>query len=230
MAGSPDSIDPADFEETIPRFALGSRLVHWIHAVPFLFLLVSGLTLFVPPLKAIHLGGYRLVPLAHVVVGIAFILSPLPLYAVLPDRPRVKDDLRRLCHFDRGDPGWARYAFNLALGMRAQRPPQGKFSLGQKLNSAFTASVTLGLMVTGAVLAVNFFSKSVFAARFVEQVFPLHDAMMVVALPVVAAHIYLGSLNPGTRESLRGITGGSVRLSWARAHHAGWVEEMKSRR
>jgi len=223
MAGSPEP------SQTIARFGRGSRVVHWAHAGPFLFLLVSGLILYIPPLKAVNAAGFRLVPLMHVLVGIGFIASPIPVYLGLPDRSLVGDDLRRLLRFDPGDSAWATYALAAALGARVRQPATGKFNLGQKLNTAFSVVVTVGLMATGAVLAVNFFTKSVFSAGFVEQVFPIHDLFMLISLPVLAAHIYLGSLNPTTRESLRGITSGRVSRTWARLHHSLWVDEMESR-
>jgi formate dehydrogenase subunit gamma len=227
MAGSPEA--SSTDAETIARFGPGSRIVHWAHAVPFLLLLFSGLLLYVQPIKAVNAGGFRLVSLLHVLIGIVFIASPIPLYLTLPARSAVHDDLRRLFRLERGDPAWGLYALGSVFGARVPQPPAGKFNLGQKLNTAFSVVVTLGLMASGAVLAVNFFTKSVFPARFVEQVFPLHDIFMVVAIPVVAAHVYLGSLNPSTRESLRGITGGRVSRAWARAHHAAWVDEIDSR-
>lgn len=221
----PGSSEP----ELLPRFSRGARILHWAHSIPFLFLLLSGLTLFIPSIKAVHIGGYRLVPLLHVIVGIAFILSLIPLVLALPDRQAVLDDCRRLFRLDGTDRPWGLYALTVALGGRALVPALGKFNLGQKLNAIFSVVVTLALMGTGAVLAVNFFTKSVFSARFVEQVFPLHDFFMLIAIPVLAGHIYLGTLNPGTRESLRGIVRGVVRRSWAQQHHALWAREVEER-
>jgi formate dehydrogenase subunit gamma len=225
MAGSPERAgNPTD--GTVLRFGPRIRLLHWAHAIPFLFLLLTGLSLFIPPVKAVHVDGYRLVPLLHVTAGIAFILSPIPLYFSLRRDGSAGSDLRRLFRFERADGTWARYALGAVLGARVQMPPIGKFNAGQKANTIFTVLVTAGLMATGAVLAVNFFTKRVFSASFVEQVFPFHDLFMLIALPVVAAHIYLGSINPDTRESLRAITRGRVRHSWALSHHALWVEEI----
>jgi formate dehydrogenase subunit gamma len=229
MAGSPDRpIRAGDEtpEATILRFSRGPRVVHWAHAVPFLLLLLTGLSLYVPSIKALNAGGYRLLPLLHVIIGIAFILSPLPVYFSVRDRAALWEDIRRLFRVEPGDVTWLRYAVVAALGSRVEQPPTEKFNLGQKLNAGFSVLVTLGLMASGAVLAVNFFTKRVFSAQFVERVFPLHDLFMLVSLPVLAAHIYLGSLNPATRESLKGITGGRVSRSWARAHHSRWVDEM----
>jgi formate dehydrogenase subunit gamma len=231
MPGSPEfpkGGDQAGISADVVRFEAGFRLIHWVHAAPFLFLLLTGLSLFIQPLKAAHIDGFRILPLLHVLVGIAFILSPLALYLRLRGDRAVAADLRALFKIRRDDAGWARYALAAVLGARVTMPPTGKFNLGQKANSAFTVAVTLGLMLTGAVLGVNFFTKRVFSAAFVERTFPLHDGLMLIALPVVAVHIYLGSLHPGTRESLRGIISGRVRRQWARDHHERWLDEAES--
>lgn len=228
MPGSPDApADPAQGD--VLRFEFGSRLVHWVHAAPFLFLLLSGLILFLPPVKAAHVDGYRIVPLLHVVVGILFIASPIPLYLRLRTNTAVGRDLHRLFSLRREDSAWARYAIGAVLGARTRTPPTGKFNLGQKANAVVTVIVTVALMLTGAVLAVNFFTKRVFNAAFVEHVFPLHDLFMLIALPVVLIHIYLAVLNPSTRESLRGIIGGRVHRAWAHEHHGIWLDETDSR-
>jgi len=215
-------------DAAITRFSRRFRLLHWAHAIPFLFLLISGLSLFIPPLKALHVGGFRLVPLLHVIVGIAFILSPLPLFVAVRSDAVATADLRSLYRLRPEDRAWARYALGAVLGARVRLPLMGKFNLGQKANALFTVVVTVGLMASGAVLAVNFFSKRVLSAAFVEHVFPVHDLLMLLALPVLVAHVYLGSLNPSTRESLRGMTHGWVRRTWAREHHALWVKELEA--
>jgi formate dehydrogenase subunit gamma len=213
-------------DDDILRFGPGSRLLHWAHAAPFLFLLLSGLILFLPSLKAVHIGGFRLVPLLHVLVGIAFILSPIPLALALKSEVATRADLRGLFKPDKADMPWLRYAVGSVLGARVRPPAVPKFNFGQKANTLFTVLITAGLMLTGAVLAVNFFTKRIFPALFVEQVFPIHDLLMLIAIPVVLVHIYLGSLNPGTRESLRGIIGGRVKRNWAQSHHALWLSEI----
>jgi formate dehydrogenase subunit gamma len=226
MAGSPDS-SPARGPDVL-RFGSGSRLLHWAHALPFLFLLLTGLILFFPPVKAVQLGGFRLLPLLHVLVGIAFILSPIPLALRLRSDNPARCDLRLLGRVAPGDSAWLRHALGAVLGARLQPPLVGKFNAGQKANTLFTVIVTAGLMLTGAVLAVNFFTKRVFAAYFVEQVFPFHDRLMLLALPVVIVHIYLGALNPATRESLRGVLGGRVRRDWAASHHPLWLQDLEA--
>lgn len=202
--------------------------MHWALAVPFLVLLATGLMLFVPSLKAVHLGGYRLLPLIHVIAGAVFLVAAPLAWLAAPGRSALSADLRRLLSLAAGDGDWLRYAAYVLLGARLAAPPAGKFNAGQKLNTIALLLLSAGLGLSGLVLGVNFFTKSVFAAAFVERVFPLHDLFMLIALPLVAGHLYLAALNPATRPSLRGMLDGRVRRDWAAAHHPLWLQELEA--
>jgi formate dehydrogenase subunit gamma len=41
---------------------------------------------------------------------------------------------------------------------------------------------------------------------------------------LLVGHLYLALIHPSTRHALRGMTTGEVDESWARKHHAKWVE------
>jgi formate dehydrogenase subunit gamma len=226
---TPGSPERAELPEHILRFAGATRAFHWVHAVPFLFLLLTGLLLLIPEVKAVHVGGHRLVALLHVLAGIGLIGSVPLLYVLVRDRRALHEDLRLALTPEPGDGAWARYAVSAALGAKLPEPPSGKYNLGQKLSSAFWVAVTAGLMATGAVLAVNYFTKRVFSAAFVEQVFPWHDVLAFLSIPVLAAHLYLALVNPATRPSLRGILTGRVDAAWARRHHARWAGDATRR-
>jgi formate dehydrogenase subunit gamma len=123
-----------------------------------------------------------------------------------------------------GDAAWLRYATLVVLGARVRQPPTGKFNAGQKLNTWYWLLAWGGLSATGLVLAVNFFTKSVFEAAFVEEVFPLHELLAFVSILPLAGHLYVALANRGTRPALRGIITGDVDAAWAREHHAAWYD------
>jgi formate dehydrogenase subunit gamma len=213
-------------QATLVRFSRASRAAHWALALPFFVLLATGLLLFVPSVKAVHVGGYRLVPLLHVIACAVFVVAAPAVWLAAPDRSELRADLRRLLRPASGDGAWLRYAGYALLGAKLTAPPAGKFNAGQKLNTVAVLLLSAGLALTGLVLGVNLFSKAIFAASFVERVFPLHDLFMLLALPLVAGHIYLAAINPGTRPSLRGMVDGRVNRAWALAHHRRWAEEL----
>jgi formate dehydrogenase subunit gamma len=208
---------------TLPRFSGATRALHWVNAIPFIFLLITGVLIYVPEIKAVHIGGHRLVPLLHVVAGIGF-LAAVPLTVlVVRQRRAVLRDVQEALTPEPEDIAWVRYAVLALLGARLPEPPSGKYNAGQKLSSVFWIAATLGLMGTGAVLAVNYFSKRFLGAAFVEQVFPWHTVLALLTLPVLAMHLYLALVNRGTRPSLRGILTGRVDAAWARRHHSRWA-------
>ena len=65
------------------------------------------------------------------------------------------------------------------------------------------------------------------AFRGVTSAILVHDWATWVAVPLVAGHIYLATLNTSTRHSLRGMTLGTVRREWARKHHPKWEAECE---
>jgi formate dehydrogenase subunit gamma len=209
----------------IVRFALGTRLLHWINAFLFLALLISGLLIYIPAVKVPAVDGYRLVPLLHIIFGVAWILAPLALIALIRRRGALAADVAGALTPEAGDAAWLRYAVLVVLGARLRQPRTGKFNAGQKLNTWYWLLASLALAMTGAVLAINFFSKSVFDTSFVEQVFPLHELIALFSLLPLAGHIYIAVANRSTRPALSGIISGDVDAAWAREHHAAWYEE-----
>ncbi|MGH2583298.1 MAG: formate dehydrogenase subunit gamma [Dehalococcoidia bacterium] len=210
----------------IQRFALGTRLLHWLNALLFLSLLVSGLLIYIPSVKAPAVDGYRLVPLLHIIFGVAFILAPIALVALLQRRQALVADVAQALTPETGDADWLRYASLTLLGARVRQPPTGKFNAGQKLNTWYWLLAWLALGATGAVLAVNFFTKSVFDAAFVEEIFPLHELIALISLIPLAGHLYVALVNRSTRPALSGMMGGEVDAAWAKEHHERWYEDV----
>lgn len=212
----------------ITRFVRATRLLHWLNGGSVLFLLVSGLLLYLPTVKARALGQYRLVPLLHVIVGGVFIVAPLLLLLVSRQRQPLIADVAGALTPRRRDIAWLKWLALSLLGARLRQPAAGKFNAGQKLNTLFWVLGGAALAATGLVLAVNFFTKNVFDAAFVERVFPIHEVIALVAIVPLAGHLYVALLNRDTRPALPGIITGDVDAAWARAHHAEWVAEREA--
>jgi formate dehydrogenase subunit gamma len=215
---------PAATPRRIVRFALGTRLLHWINAFLVLALLISGLLIYIPAVKVPAVDGYRLVPLLHIVFGVAWILAPPALVALLRRRGALAADVAGALTPSAGDAAWLRYATLTLLGAHVRQPRTGKFNAGQKLNTWYWLLAFVALAMTGIVLAVNFFSKSIFEASFVEQVFPLHELIALFSLIPLAGHLYVALVHRSTRPALSGIIAGDVDAKWAKEHHAGWYE------
>ncbi len=209
----------------IRRFELPTRFVHWSLAVSFLLLLLTGLTNFAPELKAIHIGGARLFAWLHVVLGFAMVVIAIGALLALWRSRSLRADLEALARTSPDDTRWLQYQLTHLGGGGSTKPepPVAKFNAGQKLNALASAAATAGLLGTGVVLGINYFTKAVLPTLFVAQLFPLHTWLALAFIPVLLGHIYLGAIHPATREALRGMTRGVVRRDWARRHHADWI-------
>jgi formate dehydrogenase subunit gamma len=191
------------------RFSRTERTLHWANAVFFLFLLATGLVLYLPSL-AVQVGRRPLVQSVHFWSGIAWV-AVLVLIVLLGDRRGIARTAREIDRFDGDDLRW----------LTGRRPaPQGRFNAGQKVNTALTAAFTVLFLVSGVLLWVGERNTSF---RFASTVV-LHDGLMYVSLALLVGHLYLAVIHPATRHALRGITVGTVSDEWAEKHHAKWTD------
>ena len=194
----------------VVRFTLTERLVHWIHATAFFVLLGSGLVLYLPSLAG-AIGRRPLVKDIHFWTGISW-AGAILVVAAMGNRRALIDTAREIDFFDRDD---ARF---LAGRTRA---PQGRFNAGQKVNAILTAAFAILFFVSGLLL---WYGERDTRFRLPGTVF-LHDALMYISIVIVVGHLYLALIHPTTRHALRGMTLGTVREEWARAHHTKWATD-----
>jgi formate dehydrogenase subunit gamma len=193
----------------VPRFSRVERLLHWLNALGFFFLLATGLILYLPSLSVL-VARRQLIQSLHFWAGVGW-LGALAAVVVLGGR-RLLATARELESFDRDDLRWLR---------GRTRTPQGRFNAGQKVNAALTAAFTVLFGVSGLLL---WFGEQDTRFRFASTVV-LHDGLMYVSLGLLAGHLYLALIHPATRHALRGMTLGDVRVEWAARHHAKWEPE-----
>jgi formate dehydrogenase subunit gamma len=192
----------------VPRFSPVERVLHWVNALGFFFLLATGLILYLPSLSML-VSRRQLIQSLHFWTGVGW-LAALALIIVLGAR-RLLATARELEQFDRDDLRW----------LRGGRAPQGRFNAGQKINAALTAAFTILFGVSGLLL---WFGEQDTRYRFASTVI-LHDGLMYISLALLVGHLYLALIHPATRHALRGMTLGDVRVEWAARHHSKWQPE-----
>jgi len=192
----------------VPRFSRVERLLHWVNAVGFFFLLGTGLILYLPRLSML-VSRRQLIQSIHFWGGVGW-LGALAAVVLLGGR-RLLATARELDSFDGDDLRW----------LRGRGSPQGRFNAGQKINAILTAAFAVLFGVSGLLL---WFGEEDTRYRFASTVI-LHDGLMYVSLVLVVGHLYLTLIHPATRHSLRGMTLGNVRGDWATRHHAKWRPE-----
>jgi formate dehydrogenase subunit gamma len=192
------------------RFSRTERTLHWVNALGFFVLLVTGLILYLPSLEVL-VGRRPLFKDIHFWSGIGWIAA-LALVALLGDRRGLLRTARQVETFDTDDVRW----------LQGKRPaPQGRFNAGQKVNAAVTAATTVLFTASGLLLWLG---ERDTTFRFASTVV-LHDSLMFGMIVLVLGHLYLSLLHPATRHALRGMTLGTVSEEWAREHHPRWTVE-----
>jgi formate dehydrogenase subunit gamma len=192
----------------VKRFSPVERLLHWVNAAGFLFLLVTGLILYLPRLSML-VSRRQLIQSIHFWGGVGW-LCALTVVVLLGGR-RLLATARELDSFDGDDLRW----------LRGRKVPQGRFNAGQKINAILTAAFAILFGVSGLLL---WFGEQDTRYRFASTVI-LHDGLMYISLFLLVGHLYLTLIHPATRHSLRGMTLGTVRGDWATRHHAKWNSE-----
>ena len=202
MASSPDP-------QTLRRFSVTERALHWAHATGFFAMLASGLILYLPALSTL-VARRNLVKNLHIWAAVAWALA-IVLVVLVGNRHALRASWREAERLDRNDRRW----------LRGRRVPQGRFNAGQKLNILVTAAFAVLFAVSGFFLWLGERDHwFLFAGTGT-----VHELLTLVSMLLVAGHLYLALIHPTTRHALRGITTGEVRADWAKRHHRAWFDE-----
>jgi formate dehydrogenase subunit gamma len=204
----------------VHRFSVAERWVHWLFAVSFLLLLLSGLGLWLPPGNNPVLDHRDLVRTVHLDAALVLIATMIPALGRGAPLSALWQDVQ---WFDRNDWLWLRRIVVPKPWRRNPLPPQGRFNAGQKLNTIATAAATVGFIVTGTLM----WQGEHLPTSLSEAADTWHLWLMVLVIPLIAGHLALSLLLPSTRPALRGILFGSVRADFAARRHARWAADLE---
>ena len=191
----------------ISRFGVPSRVLHWFHALAFIWLLLTGIQLF---LTSSSLLGNPLIVAVHLYASLLFIILPV---LIITASPGARNDAKELISWNADDIRW--FADFLE---RRKTSVTGKFNGGQKANLMATLLLSAGLSLSGLVV----WMKPAFSVGFVELNFRIHDVLAILAVLLLANHIIFALYYS---ESLKGIIFGTVDEKWAEEHYPGWSEQ-----
>ena len=200
----------------IERFSLADRMAHWLTAIVFVTLAITGLVLSLGKAVLLPLVGYILFSwLATLSKNVHNLIGPILIVAV----PWMFVRYIRYNGIGMEDVRWF---LNIAGFFKGHEHPSGKFNAGEKLQFWFVLVVlTSVLVVTGLVLAFPNFGQ---VRQTMQVANLLHMAAAYVAIALTLVHIYLGTL--GMEGAYRSMRYGYVDSTWARHHHLRWYEDI----
>ncbi len=209
-------------QRRVLRFNLAERAAHWVLAVSFLLLFLTGAALvFRSLVQLLGPSGLRITSRLHHVVAYAFTFGPVAVL-LLTTPKTTREWLRSIFTWTKEDLAFLASFPKEFFGLKVELPSQGKFNAGEKVNSLLTLVGSVLMVATGWIMLFrDSFPKAVLAWAY-----PLHDAGALLMGSVILGHVYLALLHPGSRESINGMLRGTVSEKFAREHHAKWYEEI----
>ncbi|HET7833068.1 MAG TPA: formate dehydrogenase subunit gamma [Gallionella sp.] len=198
----------------VQRHDTNERINHWVLAITFILLALSGLALFHPAFFFLTnlFGGGTWSRILHPFIGVVMFLSFLGMAAKV-----WKDN-----HITGADREWARH-FGEILANRAKNLPEiGKYNLGQKYVFWVLVYAIPILLVTGVIIWQPYFTPA-FPINLVRFAVLIHALAAFIAIIAIIIHIYAAIW---TRGSIRAMTRGTVTVAWAKHHHPAWYKEV----
>jgi formate dehydrogenase subunit gamma len=203
---------------TIVRFSAFERFVHWMTAVCFVVLALSGLN--------ITFGSKLLLPLMSPEVFTAwsqwakyahnYLSFPFTLGVVL------------IClmwiawNFPSGaDIEWLKQGGGM---VGDQHPPAKRFNAGQKIIYWIVVFGGGAVAVTGYLLMFPFWGTTIVGMQTAQVV---HGVVGVLFIAVMLGHIYIGTI--GMEGAFEAMGTGTVDENWAKQHHSLWLEEERAK-
>ena len=200
--------------EKIDRFTASERVNHWLVAIMFILLALSGLVLFHPlffPLSQLF-GGGAWTRILHPFIGAALIFSFSGMFF----------RFRKLSIMTPIDWEWLRHIREMVNGDDRNMPEAGKLNGGQKLMFWSLVACMSLLVLSGIVMWRAYFSF-LFPVAVIRFAAVVHAATGAGMIALIIGHIYLAIW---TRESIPAMLYGKVRRAWAKQHHPAWFREI----
>jgi formate dehydrogenase subunit gamma len=198
----------------VPRFNAFERFVHWLTAVSFIVLGLSGLN--------ITFGKSLLLPLigpdafsafsqaakyAHNFMSFPFVVG-----LVLIPLIWLKDNIP-----DKVDIEWFRQGGGF---IKSKHAPARRFNAGEKLVFWGVIGAGLAVAVSGYLLLFPFYVTDIAGMQIAQVV---HSVIAVLFVALILGHIYIGTL--GMEGAFEAMGTGEVDFNWAKEHHDLWLQD-----
>ncbi len=205
---------------TIERFSLAERWAHWVMAISFCVLAVSGLILLFGKHVLLPVFGYTLFSwLSALAKNLHNFVAPLFIVALLVFIVMyIKDNLP-----EKGDLNWLINGWKMFKG---EHLPSGRFNGGEKV--WFWGGVVvlcLVISVSGVILLFPNIAAFELRATF-QQASVVHAIAAVLVIAAGIGHIYMGTV--GVEGAYGNMRDGVTDETWAKEHHQYWYEDVKS--
>jgi formate dehydrogenase subunit gamma len=197
------------------RFRAFERFAHWLTAVSFVVLGITGLNITFGKHLLLPLIGYNAFSVVseaakytHNFTSFAFVIGLALIVAIF-----IKDNIP-----DKTDIEWFRQGGGF---IKSKHAPARRFNAGEKL--VFWGALGAGILVavSGYLLLFPFYVTDIAGMQIAQVV---HAVIAVLFVALILAHIYIGTL--GMEGAFEAMWTGEVDYNWAKEHHDLWLEDL----
>jgi formate dehydrogenase subunit gamma len=199
----------------VPRFNAFERFSHWLTAVSFVILGLTGLNITFGKIVLLPMIGpeafsslSQAAKYVHNFVSASFVVGLVFIVALW-----IKDNIPRKVDVD-----WVKQGGGF---IKSKHAPSGRFNAGEKLVFWFALGAGVGVIISGYLLMFPFYVTDIAGMQIAQVV---HAVIAILFVAVIIAHIYIGTL--GMEGAFEAMATGDVDFNWAREHHDLWLAQQ----
>jgi formate dehydrogenase subunit gamma len=202
------------------RFRALERFSHWLTAVSFVVLGLTGLNITFGKVLLLPVVGpeafssiSQAAKYVHNFTSAAFVVGLVLITVIF-----FRDNLLKKVDID-----WVRQGGGF---VKLKHAPAGRFNLGEKLVYWLSLVAGVAVSVSGFLLLFPFYGTDIAQMQLAQVV---HTLVAILFIALILGHIYIGTV--GMEGAFEAMGTGEVDLNWAKEHHDIWLaEQLKKER
>jgi formate dehydrogenase subunit gamma len=198
----------------IRRFERSEIILHWVNAVPFLILILTGALNILSRFEIYSSPFIGAIRIIHRIAGVLWI-GGIGYSFFFVGRELNIANTRDQFKMGLSDITWMIKTIRSMYNRHIEVPPVGKFNIGQKINAVLVILYAVAFAGSGALIWA--FNTMLFPWYF-------HATVFFMTIFSLGGHLYLSFLHPSTRPGLIGIFNGMVPRSYVMHHHSLMIE------
>jgi formate dehydrogenase subunit gamma len=200
---------------TVLRFRAFERFSHWLTAVSFVILGLTGLNITFGKIVLLPMAGpeafseiSQVAKYVHNFSSFSFVAGLVLIIAIFfRDNLPAKVDLE-----------WLKQGGGF---IKSKHAPAGRFNAGEKAVYWLSLAAGLAVSTSGFLLLFPFYETNIAEMQLAQVV---HAVVAVLFIALILAHIYIGTL--GMEGAFEAMGTGEVDINWAKEHHDVWLAEQ----
>ena len=199
----------------ILRFKAFERFSHWLTAVSFVILGLTGLNITFGKIVLLPLIGpeafsdvSQAAKYVHNFISFGFVAGLILIVVIF-----FRDNL-----LEKVDIDWLKQGGGF---IKSRHASAGRFNFGEKLVYWLSLAAGLAVSVSGFLLLFPFFGTDIAEMQLAQVV---HAVVAVLFVALILGHIYIGTL--GIEGAFEAMGTGEVDLNWAKEHHDLWLAQQ----